>query len=176
MVTCSLCDRPKLARGWCNAHYKQWRKTGNPLGTVPRKRPSHCVNGHPFDETNTYVRADGKRTCKACARFFAKQWHRRERAKGRRFSQASKEWKAQYQRDIRAGLRTPQKRLKRSQNISACLTDFLTLDRGWWTVAALAHRLDAKPDTIRVALRRMTLKGLAETRIGEYQEWKALPS
>jgi hypothetical protein len=34
----------------------------------PRKPPTHCVRGHPFDETNTYHRPDGKRGCKECRR------------------------------------------------------------------------------------------------------------
>lgn len=32
-------------------------------------RATHCVNGHPFDEENTYRRADfGWRRCRACDR------------------------------------------------------------------------------------------------------------
>ena len=33
-------------------------------------RQTHCVNGHAFDETNTYLRHDGqgKRKCRTCAR------------------------------------------------------------------------------------------------------------
>lgn len=27
-----------------------------------------CVNGHPFDEANTYIRRDGARMCRACHR------------------------------------------------------------------------------------------------------------
>ena len=30
-------------------------------------RKTHCVNGHPFDEANTYVRANGERNCRRCA-------------------------------------------------------------------------------------------------------------
>lgn len=29
---------------------------------------THCLAGHLFDEANTYVRADGSRQCRACAR------------------------------------------------------------------------------------------------------------
>lgn len=36
-------------------------------GNHPEARKSHCVNGHPYDEVNTYVRPDGKgRGCKQC--------------------------------------------------------------------------------------------------------------
>lgn len=35
--TCSIdgCDRPVLARGWCNRHYLRWRNHGDPLGGAP---------------------------------------------------------------------------------------------------------------------------------------------
>ena len=26
------CDKPHLARGWCLAHYRRWRRNGHPLG------------------------------------------------------------------------------------------------------------------------------------------------
>lgn len=29
-------------------------------------RKSHCVNGHPFDEANTYINPRGNRTCRRC--------------------------------------------------------------------------------------------------------------
>lgn len=29
---------------------------------------THCLRGHPFDEANTYVRANGHRICRACSR------------------------------------------------------------------------------------------------------------
>lgn len=33
-ATCSIrdCEDPVVARGWCNAHYKRWRRHGDPLG------------------------------------------------------------------------------------------------------------------------------------------------
>ena len=33
-----------------------------------RAHKTHCVNGHPFDEVNTYVRSDGSRQCRTCRR------------------------------------------------------------------------------------------------------------
>lgn len=36
-------------------------------GNHPEARKTECVNGHPYDEANTYVRPDGKgRGCKQC--------------------------------------------------------------------------------------------------------------
>lgn len=34
MKTCTIsgCDRPRLARGWCRAHYERWRRNGAPTG------------------------------------------------------------------------------------------------------------------------------------------------
>jgi hypothetical protein len=32
------------------------------------KTVTHCKRGHPFDEANTYVRADGERNCRTCQR------------------------------------------------------------------------------------------------------------
>ncbi|GGY65551.1 HNH endonuclease signature motif containing protein [Streptomyces xanthochromogenes] len=29
-------------------------------------RRNHCVQGHPFDDANTYVRRDGSRSCRSC--------------------------------------------------------------------------------------------------------------
>lgn len=33
-----------------------------------RARQTHCINGHEFTPSNTYVRANGARMCKACSR------------------------------------------------------------------------------------------------------------
>ena len=36
---------------------------------------THCLNGHPFDEKNTYVNpASGKRACRACQSVFRKRY------------------------------------------------------------------------------------------------------
>lgn len=39
-------------------------------------RKTHCANDHPFDRANTYVRADGRRNCRACQR----DWKRQHKA------------------------------------------------------------------------------------------------
>lgn len=41
-------------------------RSDNPAARNARK--THCKHGHPFDEENTYVDRDGRRSCRACAR------------------------------------------------------------------------------------------------------------
>lgn len=44
-LSCSIegCDRPILGRGWCQRHYAQWRRTGNPLPT--KRLRSETIEG-----------------------------------------------------------------------------------------------------------------------------------
>lgn len=36
---------------------------------LARATQTHCINGHPYDEENTYIRTDGRtRDCRACGR------------------------------------------------------------------------------------------------------------
>jgi hypothetical protein len=35
-------------------------------------RKTHCDNGHPFDQANTYMHPSGQRMCRACRRDWAK--------------------------------------------------------------------------------------------------------
>ncbi|GAA2485017.1 hypothetical protein GCM10010406_21590 [Streptomyces thermolineatus] len=49
IILCSIdnCTRPRLARGWCEAHYRRWRRHGAPLAGRTRAR-THCsVDGCP---------------------------------------------------------------------------------------------------------------------------------
>lgn len=36
--------------------------------TAMKARQTHCIHGHPFDEANTYRKANGARGCRACGR------------------------------------------------------------------------------------------------------------
>lgn len=56
--TCSIndCDRPQVARSYCNAHYRRWRSHGDPLGGKPSPSVLKATD-HP----------DGTRTCASCA-------------------------------------------------------------------------------------------------------------
>ncbi|MEU5673129.1 HNH endonuclease signature motif containing protein [Micromonospora sp. NPDC047762] len=38
------CDGRFLARGWCRKHYMQWKRTGDPLGTARKPKPT-CGEG-----------------------------------------------------------------------------------------------------------------------------------
>jgi hypothetical protein len=41
-------------------------------------KKTHCVNGHPFDEENTYITKRGGRCCRACGRASALRRYRRK--------------------------------------------------------------------------------------------------
>jgi len=41
---------------------------GNTWGSGWRRHMTHCLQGHPFDERNTYITSRGARQCKACSR------------------------------------------------------------------------------------------------------------
>lgn len=57
--TCDIegCDRPRVSSpGWCNAHYKRWKRHGNPLGkyrmhgrTLAEAFAHHCPGSPPHD-------------------------------------------------------------------------------------------------------------------------------
>lgn len=41
---------------------------------------THCPQDHPYDEANTHVTKEGKRTCRACSRDRMAQWRERMRS------------------------------------------------------------------------------------------------
>lgn len=45
--TCSIdgCNRSRMARGWCSAHYKRWAKYGDPEASAPRPDPLCAIPG-----------------------------------------------------------------------------------------------------------------------------------
>ena len=30
-MSCSLCNKPRYRRAWCNSHYLRWRRYGDPV-------------------------------------------------------------------------------------------------------------------------------------------------
>ena len=50
-------------------------------GVHPMAKRTHCVNGHPFSEQNTYlIRGGKKRRCKTCAAEQYRRWRTRKEA------------------------------------------------------------------------------------------------
>lgn len=42
-ATCSVCDDPAIARGWCKTHYVRWWRHGDPqAGEVIKRRRRSC--------------------------------------------------------------------------------------------------------------------------------------
>lgn len=48
------------------SHAVNIRRSTSPLAA--KARQTHCVNGHPFDDANTYIAPNGVRKCRACGR------------------------------------------------------------------------------------------------------------
>lgn len=44
--------------------------------TAVNATKTECVNGHPFDEANTYLYPDGKRDCRTCRRLRDREYWR----------------------------------------------------------------------------------------------------
>lgn len=42
-------------------------------------RKTHCRNGHPFSEDNTYIYPSGDRSCRICGRNAFNAWYKRKR-------------------------------------------------------------------------------------------------
>ncbi len=58
---------------------------------------SHCKRGHAFTAENTYVRPDGRRTCRQCKRDYNRKWEQAHRQSGARREYMRKYWvKYQY--------------------------------------------------------------------------------
>lgn len=50
-------------------------------GTHHHVRKTHCRNGHPYDEANTYMHPNGGRICRVCKRDSGKTFYRNHKEK-----------------------------------------------------------------------------------------------
>lgn len=87
MCTVANCEKEIHSKGYCQAHYRLFKKYGSPTvlapterrkpGPAPReKKPNpaaqpksintHCKKGHEYTEENTYVHLSGARQCRSC--------------------------------------------------------------------------------------------------------------
>jgi hypothetical protein len=90
MVVMHTCDNPpcvnpshlRLGTPLENVADRDAKGRGAPVWGRPlnRLRQTHCHNGHPFDEINTYVTSNGHRMCKACGRENQRRYYHRKKA------------------------------------------------------------------------------------------------
>ena len=66
-------------------------RRGNHKNCGIRKREqTHCIRGHEFNKENTYLRPDGRRLCRSCARMYDKERYPRRKLTRRMISQLNK--------------------------------------------------------------------------------------
>lgn len=47
------------------------------------RRVTHCAQGHPFDEANTYVTSEGWQACRECHRRWRRKRYERQKENNR---------------------------------------------------------------------------------------------
>lgn len=72
---CLQCQRERPRR-MTRSSLRRRPKDGAP-GLGWRADLTHCANGHPFDEANTYRPSAGRRQCRACNRLAARNYKAR---------------------------------------------------------------------------------------------------
>jgi hypothetical protein len=100
---------------------------------------THCPQGHPYDETNTYIDTDGGRRCRECARAGAAERNRRYR---QRHPERVREGEQRYRERNRERLRVENRERERERRERARLAVIAALggvccDCGFSDVRAL---------------------------------------
>lgn len=77
LVLDHLCRNTLCVNPW---HLEPVTKQVNALrGRLWEAEKTHCVNGHPFDESNTRITKKGHRACRACAAEAMRRFHEKRR-------------------------------------------------------------------------------------------------
>lgn len=90
MVPDHLCRVPACVKAIANEQGPAHLEIVTPLENARRgtagwvnRAKTHCPQGHPYDEANTYRSPSGRRVCRACQRKASRESKRRTRAQGR---------------------------------------------------------------------------------------------
>lgn len=75
-----LCYTPSCVNPW---HLEPVTRGENAHRAAVRNAPTHCAQGHPYNEANTAYRATGFRRCKECYRIRARQYAQRKKEAAR---------------------------------------------------------------------------------------------
>lgn len=73
------CVNPEHLEPVTNAENIRRGETGRARGAQQRAK-THCAQGHPYDETNTYHRPQGGRDCRLCMHARKQRFEARRRA------------------------------------------------------------------------------------------------
>lgn len=81
--------RACLHRRCINPHHldavssRENSRRSNHVVTTRHAQKTHCPQGHPYDESNTYVVTNGGRACRECRRAYSRAYKQRVRAAAR---------------------------------------------------------------------------------------------
>lgn len=70
---CRACARLRDAE-----RYAKKKRLSEPTRVTPSEGKTHCPNGHPLDDVNSYVDPRGTRRCRTCAREQLRRWREKK--------------------------------------------------------------------------------------------------